>query len=256
MATCEREVRLENLWDAYRVQRDPVAREELIVAYLGLVKYIAGRLAISLPPGVDSDDLFSYGVLGLMDALEKFDPCKGVKFESYASIRVRGAILEGMRAEDWVPRSVRRQAREISRVVSALSTKLGRMPTDQEIAHEMEMEPGKLSLFFSKLNAATLISLNQPFYYDEEGREFQVGDTISEDPDQEPESILDNDLLIEMLSTAIDALPERDRLVITLYYYEELTLKEIAKILGVTESRISQIHTRAILKLRGFMEQA
>ncbi len=250
MATYERDVQIERLWKTYKSTGTLSVREELITEYLSLVKYIVGRISISMPSGVDPDDLLSYGILGLIDAIEKFDLSKGVKFETYASIRIKGAILEGLRSEDWAPRSVRRQAREIERAISSLNARLGRMPTDQEIAEEMGIDSIELANLFSRVNGATILSLEQPIADDSDEKVLCLQDAIADDSDREPHIIVESEFLYKALTAAIEELPEREQLVISLYYYEELTLKEISKVLGVSESRVSQIHTKVLMKLR------
>lgn len=241
----------DHLWHTYSRQRDPSTREKLILAFLPLVKQVAGRLAIGLPKHVETDDLLSYGVFGLIDAIEKFDPNRGVKFETYAVARIRGAILDGLRALDWVPASVRQKRREVEAAYQRLEGRLHRTATDEEVANELNVSLKDFGNILLNISGAALLSLEETWFghHDDmrvKGTEI-IPDVGSEDPVKELQSKETQRLLTE----AIERLPRRESLVITLYYYEGLTIREIGEILGVTPSRVSQLHTKSILRLRG-----
>jgi RNA polymerase sigma factor FliA len=211
---------------------------------------VAGRLGSGLPAHVDEGDLVSYGLLGLIGAIERYDPDRDIKFETYAIARIRGSIIDELRALDWVPRSVRSRAREIERAIAALEAKLGRAPTDEEIADKVGISVDELEESLSDISRSSIAALDELWSVSGEGDQVSLLDTL-EDPDSvRPADALDETELREILGDAISRLPEREKLVITLYYYEELTLREIGEVLGVTESRISQLHTKAILRLK------
>jgi RNA polymerase sigma factor for flagellar operon FliA len=218
--------------------------------YSPLVKYVAGRLGSGLPAHVDEGDLVSYGLLGLIGAIERYDPDRDIKFETYAIARIRGSIIDELRALDWVPRSVRSRAREIERAIAALEARLGRAPTDEEIASRVGITVEELEESLTDIARSSIAALDELWSVSGEGDQVSLLDTL-EDPDSvRPAEALDETELREILGDAISRLPEREKLVITLYYYEELTLREIGEVLGVTESRISQLHTKAILRLK------
>lgn len=224
-------------WRKFKATRDPELRNQLVLHYSPLLKYVAGRIRPGLPQSVDMADLLSDGVIGLMDAVDKFEPERGLQFQTYAVPRIRGAILDGLRATDWVPRSVRAQVREISRVQAVLENRFGRVPNDREIAAEMRISVKKLRDLYSQA-AHTGVA-----YLDEVGMGEGIG-TPSIHLD------IEDDEMRAALVGAIRELPERDQVVVTLYYFESLTLSEIGKVLGVTESRVSQLHTRCAMALR------
>jgi RNA polymerase sigma factor for flagellar operon FliA len=239
-----------SLWREYRRTGAKELRDRLIVMYSPLVKYVAGRLGSGLPAHVDEGDLVSYGLLGLIGAIERYDPDRDIKFETYAIARIRGSIIDELRALDWVPRSVRARAREIERAIAALEAKLGRAPTDEEIAEKVGINVGELEESLTDIARSSIAALDELWSVSGEGDQVSLLDTL-EDPDSvRPADALDETELREILGDAISRLPEREKLVITLYYYEELTLREIGEVLGVTESRISQLHTKAILRLK------
>lgn len=242
----------EHLWNDYHRTGSPAAREALILQYASLVKYVAGRVAIGLPPNVDFDDLVSFGIFGLMDAIEKFEPSRGIKFETYAIARIRGAILDGLRSNDWVPRSVRQKAREIEKVCLDLENRLGRSASDQEISQAMNLSIHEFNQMLSEISCTTLSSLDELWAaHNPEDESVRVLDLVENSESEDPERHVEIEELREALSRSIEALPERERLVVTLYYYEGLTLKEIGEIMEISESRVSQIHTKSILRLRG-----
>jgi len=239
-----------SLWREYRRTEAKELRDRLIVMYSPLVKYVAGRLGSGLPAHVDEGDLVSYGLLGLIGAIERYDPDRDIKFETYAIARIRGSIIDELRALDWVPRSVRSRAREIERAIAGLEAKLGRAPTDEEIAQKVGISVDELEESLTDIARSSIAALDELWSVSGEGDQVSLLDTL-EDPDSvRPADALDETELREILGDAISRLPEREKLVITLYYYEELTLREIGEVLGVTESRISQLHTKAILRLK------
>ena len=238
------------IWREYRRTGAKDLRDRLIVMYSPLVKYVAGRLGSGLPAHVDEGDLVSYGLLGLIGAIERYDPERDIKFETYAIARIRGSIIDELRALDWVPRSVRSRAREIERAIATLEAKLGRAPTDEEISAKVGITTEELEDALTDIARSSIAALDELWSVSGEGDQVSLLDTL-EDPDSiRPAEALDETELREILGDAISRLPEREKLVITLYYYEELTLREIGEVLGVTESRVSQLHTKAILRLK------
>jgi RNA polymerase sigma factor FliA len=239
------------LWLRYRDTRDQNLRNRLILTYAPLVKYVAGRLGSGLPAHVDEADLASYGLLGLIGAIERYDPERDVKFETYAIARIKGAIIDELRAMDWVPRSVRSRARAIGRAMSELEGKLGRAPTDQEIAAKLGISEDELEESLSDIGRSSIAALDELWTVSGSGGD-QVAliDTIEDESAPDPQHTLSQTELREAIADAIARLPEREKLVVTLYYYEELTLREIGEVLGVTESRVSQLHTKAVLRLK------
>ena len=239
------------LWRAFRASGDQAIRDRLIVTYAPLVKYVAGRLGSGLPAHVDDEDLVSYGLLGLIGAIERYDPDRDVKFETYAIARIRGAIIDELRALDWVPRSVRSRARDIERAIAELEAKLGRAPSDEEIAKKLGLSEEDLNESLSEISRSSIAALDELWTISGTGGD-QVAliDTIEDTDAPDPQSALSQTELREAIADAIARLPEREKLVVTLYYYEELTLREIGEVLGVTESRVSQLHTKAVLRLK------
>src|SRR5919205_2257114 len=242
---------MQNVWREYRRTKDKALRDRLIVAYAPLVKYVAGRLGSGLPAHVDDGDLVSYGLLGLIGAIERFDPDRDIKFETFAMARIKGSIIDELRAMDWVPRSVRARAREIERAIAELEKKLMRAPTDEEIAKHVGLTEDELNESLTEISRSSIAALDELWTSSSSGGD-QVAliDTIEDTQGPEPQSALAETELREALGEAIARLPEREKLVVTLYYYEELTLREIGEVLGVTESRVSQLHTKAILRLK------
>jgi RNA polymerase sigma factor FliA len=242
---------MQGLWREYRLNGNPALRDRLIVTYAPLVKYVAGRLGSGLPAHVDDEDLVSYGLLGLIGAIERYDPDRDVKFETYAIARIRGAIIDELRALDWVPRSVRSRARDIERAIGELEAKLGRVPTDEEIAGKLGLSTEELDESLSEISRSSIAALDELWTISGTGGD-QVAliDTIEDPEAPDPQGSLSQTELREAIADSIARLPEREKLVVTLYYYEELTLREIGEVLGVTESRVSQLHTKAILRLK------
>jgi len=241
---------IQSLWLEFRRSGDKALRDRLILTYAPLVKYVAGRLGSGLPAHVDEGDLVSYGLLGLISAIERYDPARDIKFETYAIVRIKGAIIDELRALDWVPRSVRSRAREIERAIAELEAKLGRAPNDDEIAGKIGISVDELDESLSDISRSSIAALDELWAVSGEGDQVSLLDTIEDTSGPRPADVLDETDLRETLADAIARLPEREKLVITLYYYEELTLREIGEVLGVTESRISQLHTKAVLRLK------
>jgi RNA polymerase sigma factor for flagellar operon FliA len=239
----------QNLWLEYRRTRDQGHRDRLILRYAPLVKYVAGRLASGLPAHVDDDDLVSYGLLGLIGAIERYDPGRDVKFETYAMARIKGSIIDELRSMDWVPRSVRSRARDIERAIAELEARLGRAPTDEEIAQKLGLSEDELNASLSEISRTSIAALDE-LWTVSGGDQIALIDTIEDTEGADPQAELAATEMREAIADAIARLPEREKLVVTLYYYEELTLREIGEVLGVTESRVSQLHTKAILRLK------
>ena len=237
------------LWEEYAGTRSPEIREKIILEYAPLVKVVAGRLSMYLGYNVEYEDLVSYGIFGLIDAIDKFDCMKDVKFETYASLRIRGAILDQIRKMDWIPRTIRQKQKRIDAAIKEIETQYGRSATDEEIATLLGITDEEYLDWQSQMKITNVVSLNE---FLEQGSEVpnEAGSTKSAAFDS-PEEILERDELKKMLEQALELLTEKERKVIVLYYYEDLTLKEISNILEVSESRISQLHTRALQKMRG-----
>jgi RNA polymerase sigma factor FliA len=245
-------IELKELWRRYKLAGDERARERLVVAYSPLVKYVAGRMGASLPGHVEEADLISYGLSGLLSAVERFDLSRAIKFETYAITRIRGAIIDELRALDWVPRSVRAKARDIERASRKLEARLQRAPTDEEMAQELEITPDEFHESLLQISNSTLVALDELWTSgDSGGDQVSLLDTLPDQGSPDPHAVADQGELRDQIADAIGALPEREKLVVALYYYENLTLREIGEVLGVTESRVSQLHTKAVLRLRG-----
>jgi RNA polymerase sigma factor for flagellar operon FliA len=240
----------DELWLQYRRTRDPKIRELFIKQYAPLVKYVAGKVAVGMPSNVEFDDLVSFGVFGLLDAIDKFEPEKNVKFKTYAVTRIRGAIFDELRSIDWVPRSVRQKSREVEDAVGSLEARLGRTATDQEIASALGMGEDEYNKTMLKISGASIISLNEVWYSGDENDKVSIVDSIEAPPSLNPEIIAEREAIRQVILETINELPENEKQVLVLYYYEDLTLKEIGQVLGVTESRVSQLHTKAIMHLR------
>jgi len=240
------------LWREYAKSKDQAARDRLILTYAPLVKYVAGRLGSGLPAHVDENDLVSYGLLGLIGAIERFDPERDIKFETYAIARIKGSIIDELRSLDWVPRSVRARAREIERANAKLEHQLQRAPTDEEMAAELKMGVDEFQDALVQISNSTIAALDELWSVsDSSGDAVSLLDTLTDESAPEPAAVMDQTDLKDRVADAIARLPEREKLVVALYYYENLTLREIGEVLGVTESRVSQLHTKAVLRLRG-----
>jgi RNA polymerase sigma factor for flagellar operon FliA len=248
----ERADQTQALWHEYKRTGQPATRDRLILTYAPLVKYVAGRLGSGLPAHVDENDLVSYGLLGLIGAIERFDPDRDIKFETYAIARIKGSIIDELRSLDWVPRSVRARARDIERTIAQLEAKLMRAPTDAEIAERLGLSEDELGESLLEISRTSIAALDELWSGSGEGGGDPVAliDTLEDTQSPEPQEAMAHTELREALADAIARLPEREKLVVTLYYYEELTLREIGEVLGVTESRVSQLHTKAVLRLK------
>ena len=249
----ERKVDLETeaLWREYKGDPSPESREKLILHYAPLVKYVAGRVSSGLPPSVEFADLVSYGVFGLLDAIDKFDPDRGIKFETYAIARVKGAIIDELRADDWVPRSIRFKAREIERVYVALEGEFKRIPTDEEVADKLGMKVEDYLALLSKLSVMSLVALDELWTVSGDRQDkITLADMVEDVKVKDPSKTFELEEMKDIIAEAINHLPERERIVVALYYYEGLNMREIGEVLGVTESRVCQMHTKAILRLR------
>jgi RNA polymerase sigma factor for flagellar operon FliA len=239
------------LWREYRRTGDQALRDRLILTYAPLVKYVAGRLGSGLPAHIEEGDLVSYGLLGLIGAIERFDPDREIKFETYAIGRIRGAIIDELRSLDWVPRSVRARARDIERAIAQLEAKLGRAPTDEEIAERVGLSDEEFQESLTDISRTSIAALDELWTSSTGGGDaVALIDTIEDPEAAEPQSAMAETERREELAEAIARLPEREKQVIVFYYYEELTLRQIGEVLGVTESRVSQLHTKAILRLK------
>lgn len=256
METNVKPIELRELWRRYKSDGDSRVRERLVVAYSPLVKYVAGRTAAGLPPHVEEADLISYGLVGLISAIERFDLSREIKFETYAIMRIKGAIIDELRSMDWVPRSVRARAREVERANAKLENSLQRAPTDQEIADELEITLEELNESLLAISHSSMVALDELWSVsDSSGDQVSLMDTIEDPNAPDPSRALDVGDLKDRIAESIAKLPEREKLVIALYYYENLTLREIGEVLGVTESRVSQLHTKAVLRLRSRMQE-
>lgn len=241
---------LDRLWADFKSGGDVTHRDALIVHYSPLVKYVAGRVAVGLPQNVEQADLVSYGIFGLIDAIEKFDLERGFKFETYAIARIKGAIIDELRSNDWVPRSVRAKARNIEKAYAKLEAKHHRTPTDAELAEELDVTDAQLQQMFGQISFIGLVALDETLSgAGDRGEAMSLGDTVP-DAGPGPMAAYEVEEMRQILAEAINGMPEREKIVLTLYYYEGLTLAEIGEVLGVTESRVCQIHTKSVIHLR------
>ena len=236
----------EKLWQEYIKKPTPELREQLIIEYAQLVKLVAGRLSMYLGHNVEYEDLVSYGIFGLIDAIDKFDAEKNVKFETYASLRIRGAILDQIRKMDWIPRTVRQRQRKIDDAIKQVEMRTGKTASDEDIAREIGISDEELGTWQSQLKVTNVASLSE---FEETGPE-PVMDATHNSHFAQPEDVVQEEELKQMLIDSLELLTEKERRVVELYYYEEMTLKEISRILEVSESRISQLHTKALVKMR------
>jgi RNA polymerase sigma factor FliA len=248
----EIEQAIAELWAEYKKTGEERLRERLILHYSPLVKYVAGRVGVGLPPNIEQADLVSYGIFGLIDAIEKFDLERAIKFETYAISRIKGAIIDELRAIDWIPRSVRYKAREVEKAYAALEGRLHRTPTEAEVAAELGIALEDLHTIFSQVSFVNVVALDELLSAGgEKGDKLSLVDTLEDTKAEDPVQAFESEETKYLLARAINTLPEREKIVVTLYYYEGLTLAEIGQVLGVTESRICQMHTKAVLQLRG-----
>lgn len=234
------------LWAEYAKQASPEIREKIIVEYAPLVKLVAGRLSMYLGYNVEYDDLVSYGIFGLIDAIDKFDPTKDVKFETYASLRIRGSILDQIRKMDWIPRTVRQRQKMITNAIAEIETNTGRTATDEEVALALGISEEEYESWQSQMKVTSIVSLDD---FVEQGSDVADNRGLSSQIDR-PEEHLEKEELKKMLAEALELLTEKEKKVVVLYYYEELTLKEISNILEVSESRVSQLHTKGLAKMK------
>ena len=244
-----KEVSKDRLWEDYRRRQTPELREQIIIEYAPLVKLVAGRLNMYLGYNVEYEDLVSYGIFGLIDAIDKFNMSKDVKFETYASLRIRGSILDQIRKMDWIPRTVRQKQKKIDEAIKTIEARTGKTAGDEEIAAELGLSEDELLGWQSQLKVTNMVSLNE---YVEQGTE-PVMETRGNSHFVQPEELVEQNELKEMLGKAMEQLTEKESKVILLYYYEEMTLKEISRVLSVSESRVSQLHTKALSKMQKIM---
>lgn len=244
---------LDAWWRDFKESASRDARERLILHFAPLVKFVAGRIGGRLPANVEYADLVSYGLFGLIDAIEKFDLERGIKFESYAMTRIRGAIIDELRALDWIPRSLRSKAREIERAYATLEGRLHRSPTESELAEELDLPLADLQEAFSQLSTVNLLALDELLQGD--GDRMSLGETLIDPTATDPAAAAEATEAHRLLTEAITRLPERERLVVQSYYFDGMTLAQIGSVLGVTESRISQLHSKAVLHLRGLLQE-
>ena len=240
----------EELWLQYRKTRDSAIRDAFIKQYNPLVKYVAGKVAVGMPSNVEFDDLVGYGVFGLLDAIDKYDPERNIKFKTYAVTRIRGAIFDELRLIDFVPRSVRQKTREIESTISSLEAQLGRTASDQEIANAMGMDETEYMKTMQKISGTSIISLNDLWYSGDDNDKVSIVDNIEAPSSLNPDVVVVNEEIRRVIIEAINELPDKEKKILVLYYYEDLTLKDIGRVLQVTESRVSQLHTKAVLHLR------
>lgn len=241
---------IDALWRRYKSSGNRTVRDQLVLQYSPLVKYVGGRVAAGLPSSVDQADLVSYGMFGLIDAIDKFDPDRGFRFETYAITRIRGAIMDELRSMDWVPRSVRTKARRIEEAIAHLEAELHRSPSDAELAEALSVSVEQLQQMLGQISMTGVAALDEVLSAGGGGGDnVTLGDTVADDSD-DPSDVFESVEMRERLREAVLALPERERMVLGLYYYEGLTLAQIGEVIGVTESRICQIHTKSVLQLR------
>ncbi len=257
METKVKAVELKELWRRCKEDGDERARERLVVAYSPLVKYVAGRMAAGLPSHVEEGDLISYGLIGLIGSIERYDLDREIKFETFAVSRIKGAIIDELRSLDWVPRSVRSKARDVERIHSELENQLGRAPNEDEMAQKLGVGVEDFRNTLLEIANSSVLALDDLWTVaDPDGGQVSLLDTIRDPHAIDPEEAIDTVELKDRLAEAIESLPDRERLVIALYYYETLTLREIGEVLGVTESRVSQLHTKAVLGMRSHLSSA
>jgi len=255
-ATQQSQADLENLWRAYKEGSSLEARDKLILHYSPLVKYVAGRVFAGLPQTVESADLVSYGMFGLIDAIRKFDTDRNIKFETYAIARIKGAIIDELRSLDWVPRSLRSKAKDLERAYANLEYRLRRAPSDAEVAQELGITNEEYQTLLTQLSYTSVVALDELWNVKgERGDKVSLMETIEDTKSKDPQVTAEFEETKRLLADCIDRLPPKEKIVIALYYYEGLTLREIGEILSITESRVSQLHTKAVLRLRGNMDQ-
>lgn len=240
------------LWRRYKANKDPHARERLVLTYAPLCKYVAGRMGSTLPSYIDLEDLTSYGLVGLLDAIDRFEPSRGVKFETFALARIRGAIIDELRSLDWAPRALRQNQRRLIQVSSEIEQREGRPATDAELAAAMGLTVPELDQLLADIAGSSMVALEElfaPSPNDDEA--LALGDAVEDENSPQPGPATEHAVLRDLLADAIVRLPERERIVVSLYHYDGLSLREVGQVLGVTESRASQLRTKAIVRLRG-----
>ncbi|MBQ9494550.1 MAG: RNA polymerase sigma factor WhiG [Treponema sp.] len=240
----------DKLWEEYRKTGSQMLRDKFIRQYMPLVKYVAGKVSVGMPGSVEFDDLVGFGQFGLLDAIEKYDPAKNVKFKTYAVTRIRGAIFDELRQIDWVPRSVRQKSREIEDAINTLEARLGRTASDAEIAESLGMSEDDYHRTIMKVSGTSVLSLNDVWRANDDSASMSIGDSIESPASMNPDAVVEREEIKKVITEAINELPEKEKMVIVLYYHEDLTFKEIGQVLNVSESRISQLHTKASLRLR------
>jgi len=245
----------QTIWENYKKTMNPSIRDKMLNEYLPLVRNVAGRMAIGFPKSVELNDLISTGVIGLIEAFNNYDPSRGVKFETYAVPRIRGAILDELRALDWVPRSTRAKSREIEKAMTKLENRLGRSPSERELAKQLNISTDELLSALDDVSSTALLSLDELICREDDNRQVPRIETIQNDNVDNVLNDLERGELRMFLINAISTLSEQERLVVALYYYEELTLKEIGEVMLISESRVSQIHTKAVLRLRALIRE-
>ena len=240
----------DDLWNEFKKTKSPAIRDKFIRQYMPLVKYVAGKVAVGLPSSVEFDDLVGFGQFGLLDAINKYDTSKNVKFKTYAVTRIRGAIFDELRQIDWVPRSVRQKSREIEDAIVTLEARLGRPASDTEVAESLNMTIDEYHKTVMKVSGTSVLSLNDVWYSNDENDNMSIGNNIESPVSLNPDVIAEREEIKKVIAQAISELPEKEKMVIVLYYHEDLTFKEIGQVLNVSESRISQLHSKANLRLR------
>lgn len=256
MDTGVKDIELRELWRRYKANGDRAARERLVVAYSPMVKYVAGRLGSGLPAHVEEADLISYGLVGLIGAIERFEPERGIKFETFAMTRIRGAIIDELRSLDWVPRSVRTKARDMEVAQAKLEHELQRAPSEAELAARLGVTEAELQETLLEIANSSVYALDELWAIsDSSGDQVSLLDTISDPGATDPQEAIAGGEIRDRISEAISSLPEREQLVVALYYHEGLTLREVGEVLGVTESRVSQIHTKAVMRMRSVVNR-
>ncbi|HOE09118.1 MAG TPA: RNA polymerase sigma factor WhiG [Treponemataceae bacterium] len=240
----------DELWVEFHKTRSPQLRDMFIRQYMPLVKYVAGKIAVGMPGSVEFDDLVGFGQFGLLDAINKFDPEKNVKFKTYAVTRIRGAVFDELRQLDWVPRSVRQKSREIEDTIVRLESNLGRTASDAEVASAMGLSEADFQQTVLKVSGTSILSLNDVWYAGDDSDHMSIGDSIEAPSSLNPDVIVEREEIRRVIIEAINELPEKEKMVLVLYYHEDMTFKEIGQVLEVSESRISQLHTKANLRLR------
>jgi len=245
----------EKEWITFKETNSSELRERLLEEYLPLVKSVAGRMALGFPKSVELSDLVSTGVIGLIEALSNYDPSRGVKFETYAVPRIRGAILDELRSLDWVPRSTRAKSREIDKATIKLENRLGRVPTQRELAKCLRVSTRELMATLDDVSSSSVLSLDELIYGEDDNRQVPRVETVESGARHNMLHDLEKKELKAFITSSLNNLTEQEKMVIAFYYYEEMTLKEIGEIMHISESRVSQIHTKAVLKLRSMVKE-